>query len=136
MNNIDYVVSLGIGEDAQQRCLEVMEKYGENKWWEPDVDPRKLAYYQMLEPIMLGEFSHFHEAMELLLGRPVYRSEFGLSAEKLRQEAERAWQYQVGVTSDVERKERVLGALQELEEFARREGKQVIRLSTDEDQGE
>jgi hypothetical protein len=106
-----------------------MATYGENKWWEPDVDPRKFAYYQLNEPIMLCQpFSKFHKAASLLLNRPIYTHEFGLCAEELKQEAERAWKYQVGVTSDAERKERVMESIETLERWAEANGKKVIKL--------
>lgn len=77
----------------------------------------------MKEAILLGTFDHFHESIELLLGRPVYSHEFGISHEKLLQEAERAWTYQVGVTSDLERQERVVEAIDDLRDWAKKNNK-------------
>jgi hypothetical protein len=129
MDNRKYLDSIGVTDvEARQRCLGVMAKYDENHWWEHDVDPRKFAYYQIQENIMLSDFRRLHESAELLLGRPVYNFEFGISDEKLKQEAERAWKYQVGVTSDTERRERVMGAIQELEDYAQRKGKRIIKI--------
>jgi hypothetical protein len=114
MDNLEFLQSIGVtNPETQQKCLEAMEKYEENHWWEPDTDPRKFAYYQLNEPILFtNDFSHFHESLELLLGRLVYTHEFGIAADALCadalcQEAERAWTYQVGVTSEAEKQERV-----------------------------
>lgn len=97
MNNQDYVQSLGVDEPTQQKCLEAMEKYQSNHWWEIGVDERTFAYYQMLEPVMLcNSFSRFHAAVEHLLGHPVWTHEFGVAYETLCQEAERAYSGQKG----------------------------------------
>ena len=135
MENAVYLQSIGVNApDTQQLCLKVMAKYGDNKWWEPDVDPRKYAYYQLKEPILLGNFSHFHESIELLLGRPVYTHEFAISHATLIQEAERAWTYQVGVTSESERVERVKESIDNLRKWAIEHGKQVIDVEVRHDQ--
>lgn len=136
MENQKYLQSIGVtDEEALHRCLAAMEKYEGNHWWEPDVDPRKFAYYQILEPIMLcANFSQFHESIELLLGRPVYTHEFGINADGLRQEAERAWKYQVGVTSEQERDERVRESIQQLRDWAKEHGKQVIDIQLPQDE--
>lgn len=126
MDNQQFLATLNVPEANIQKCLDAMAKYGDNKWWEADVDPRKFAYYQIQEDILLGNFSHFHEAIELLLGRPVYTHEFGISHEALVQEAERVWKYQVGVTSDTERQERVQESIDSLRVWAKEHGKQVI----------
>jgi hypothetical protein len=136
MNNLEFLQSIGVTDpETQQKCLKVMEKYGENHWWEPDTDPRKFAYYQLNEPIMLtNDFSHFHESVELLLGRPVYTHEFGIAADELRQEAERAWTYQVGVTSEAEKQERVQESIEKLHTWAKENNKQVIGIQLPEDE--
>ena len=124
MTNEQYLASIGVTGEAALRCLEAMEKYQENHWWEPDVDPRKYAYYQMHESITLtNDFDHFHEAIELLLGRPVFTHEFAISAQSLMAEAERAWAYQVGCTSDRERTERVIEAVKGFADWCEQNGK-------------
>lgn len=128
MDNQKFVETLGVSAENQQKCLDAMAKYSDNKWWEADVDPRKYAYYQVQEDILLGSFDHFHESIELLLGRPVYTHEFGISHDALIQEAERAWKYQVGVTSDAERQERVQESIDSLRNWAKWNNKQVIDI--------
>ena len=92
MDNREYVRTLGVDVEAQQKCLNAMEKYGDNHWWEPGVDQNTLAYYQLHEDIMLcPTFDVFHEAVEKLLGHPVMTHEFGLAIDRLRREAKRAW---------------------------------------------
>jgi hypothetical protein len=131
MNNQTFLQSIGVADKAKQRkCLKAMEKYGDNHWWEPDVDPRKFAYYQINEALMLcSNFSRFHESIELLLGRPVFTHEFALNADGLKQEAERAWTYQVGCTSDAERQDKVIASMDMLDKWAKEHGKQVIQVN-------
>lgn len=128
MDNQQFLYKLGVPFKNMQKCLDAMAKYGDNKWWEADVDPRKFAYYQIQEDILLSNFSHFHEAIELLLGRPVYTHEFGISHDALVQEAERAWKYQVGVTSESERQERVNESIESLRDWAKKNNKPLMEL--------
>lgn len=120
MENEEYLRSIGTtDEQVVTRCLAAMEKYGENHWWEPDVDPRKMAYYQAQEDLLLVGIRHFHESVKLLLGRPVYMHEFApANAEKILQEVERAWKYQTGVMSHAESQERIAEAVKDLENIA------------------
>lgn len=132
MNNIDYLDSIGVSDEAaRQRCLDVMAKYADNKWWEPDVDPHKFAYYQLNEPIMLCyPFSRFHKAISLLVNRPVYTHEFVICAKELGQEAEHAWKlYQTGLAPDAgDGKKRVAEGLKKLFHYAEENDKQIIPI--------
>lgn len=123
MNNKEYLVSMGVPMDKQQKCLDAMEKYGGNRWWLSD-DPKARAYHQINEEFLLMSFSQFHGDVEKLLNRPVWTHEFAFP--KLKQEAERAWKYDVVATSDKERQERFEESVQEL----RDSGKEVIFLDT------
>lgn len=76
--------------DTVKRCLEQMEKFGDNRWWTSE-DKRVLGYYQLMNPILLVSFDKFHEALESLLGRPVWTHEMGLNYEGLKAEAIRAF---------------------------------------------
>ena len=67
-----------------------MEKFGDNRWWTSE-DKKVLGYYQLMNPILLVPFDKFHEALEFLLGRPVWTHEMGLNYEGLKAEAERAF---------------------------------------------
>lgn len=67
-----------------------MEKFTDNPWWLSE-DKRVLAYYQLMNPTLLVTFSKFHEALEHLLGRPVWTHEMRLNYEGLKVEAERAF---------------------------------------------
>lgn len=117
--NQAYLISIGAPAEKQQRCLEAMEKYGENQWWLSG-DPRTRAYYQLSEDFLLMSFSQFHKDVEILLNRPVYTHEFAFP--KIKQEAERAWRWGVGATSDKERQERFEESLQDLKDM----GKEII----------
>lgn len=136
MENLEFLTSIGVTDPkAIKNCLDAMEKYGENKWWLPDVDPREYAYYQVQEPILLNNnFHHFHESLELLLGRPVFTHEFALNTDGLIQEAQRAWTYQVGCTSDRERHERVHESIKQLNDWANANGKQVFTFNPEEEE--
>lgn len=85
----------GTSEDQEtcetvEKCLEQMEKFGDNRWW-LSKDKRVLGYYQLMNPYLLISFDEFHEALEFLLGRSVSTYEMGLNYEGLKAEAERAF---------------------------------------------
>lgn len=117
--NEHYLSRIGITDANWQACLETLQKYGSNRWWLSE-DPRERAYYQINEPLLLMSFSQFHGDIEKLLNRPVWTHEF--ASPKLKQEAERAWKYGVGCTSDKERHERFEESVQDLKDA----GKKVI----------
>lgn len=73
-----------------KKCLEQMERFGNNHWW-TSKDKKVLGYYQLMNPILLVPFDKFHEALEFLLDRPVWTHEMGLNYEGLKAEAERAF---------------------------------------------
>lgn len=73
-----------------KKCLEQMERFGNNHWW-TSKDKKVLGYYQLMNPILLVPFDKFHEALEFLLGCPVWTHEMGLNYEGLKAEAERAF---------------------------------------------
>lgn len=73
-----------------KKCLEQMERFGNNHWW-TSKDKKVLGYYQLMNPILLVPFDKFHEALEFLLGHPVWTHEMGLNYEGLKAEAERAF---------------------------------------------
>lgn len=128
MNNLDYLTRLNVPVNAQPACLKAMAKYADNHWWET-TDLRTLGYWQLKEDFLLCDFSRFHEGVETLLNRPVFTHEFGINRTGLLQEAERAWTYGVGVTSEVERLERVAASIDGLRAWAKAKGKQVIEIN-------
>ena len=73
-----------------KKCLEQMERFDNNHWW-TSKGKKVLGYYQLMNPILLVPFDKFHEALEFLLGRPVWTHEMGLNYEGLKAEAERAF---------------------------------------------
>ena len=76
--------------ETVEKCLKQMEKFGDNRWWTSE-DKKVLGYYQLMNPILLVPFDKFHEALEFLLGRPVWTHEMGLNYEGLKAEAERVF---------------------------------------------
>lgn len=118
--NTAYLRRIGIqaGDEAWRKCMDAMEKYGDNRWWLSE-DPRERAYYQLKEKILLMSLKQFHGDVEKLLNRDVLIHE--ISSDRLKQEAERAWRYGVGCTSNKERQERFEESIQDL----RNMGKEV-----------
>ena len=76
--------------DRVQRCLNQMQRFGDNHWWESD-DKNVIGYYQLMNTILLMPFDKFHEALEFLLGRPVWTHELGLNYMGVVEEARRAF---------------------------------------------
>lgn len=50
---------------AIDNMLQVMDKYGDNKWWLVD-DVKQMCYYQLQEDNLLIEFEVFHKGVETL----------------------------------------------------------------------
>lgn len=136
MNNKNeaYLQSIGVqpGTSAWHNCLEAMAVWSSNRWWLSE-DPRERAYHQAVESldpsgkyhgVLLLSFNQYHKDIEALLGRPVLAHE--LARRSLLQEAERAWKYGVGCTSDNERQERVGDAVKYLQRIAQEHGKETI----------
>ena len=95
MNNLTFLASVGVTDgEVLRTCLAAMEKYSFH-WWEPGVDDRTYAYYQINEDIYLsGDSKRLGNALPLLLGRPVYGPMVELHPANIqftRAEAERAW---------------------------------------------
>ena len=57
----------------------------ESKWWLVR-NPRQIARVQLFTVESCVPFDTFHHAMEVSLGRPIWRHEFGPSLEELIQE--------------------------------------------------
>ena len=134
MNNQQFLHSIGITDsEIRQKCLTAMEKYGDNHWWEPDVDLRTFAYYQLKESVFLSnDFDRFHKSIELLLGRSVWTHEFGINYDGLKQEAEHAW-VSGGLRSEQERQQKAVDSIQQLLDYAKEHDKQVILIQTDDE---
>ncbi len=48
---------------------------GETKWW-VGLDPARIVGFQLFEQKLCMDFGAYHEAVEKVLGRPVYTHEF------------------------------------------------------------
>lgn len=140
MNNKNeaYLLKTGVqpGTSAWQNCLEAMAVWGENRWWLSG-DPKERAYWQTIESLdpsgkycgcLLMPFKQYHKDIEVLLNRAVYTNE--LAQLSLLQEAERAWKYGVGCTSDAERQERENEAIKSLQRIAQEHDKDMIIVET------
>ncbi|QVQ56265.1 hypothetical protein [Paenibacillus phage Pd_22F] len=77
-SNQEYV-SLMTGEkETQERMLNVMIKYGEDRWWVSE-NPDYMARKQVDEDVLLVESEALQKAIESLLGRSVPFIEFKLN---------------------------------------------------------
>jgi hypothetical protein len=77
-------------EETKVIIINTLNKYGENKWW-LSKNPKVIGYYQLFEDVLIVDFSKFHEGIEKLLGRSVWTHEFGLNLDKIREDAQLAW---------------------------------------------
>lgn len=89
-NNVAYSEKEEKNYKTVLDCLNEMQKYGDNHWWESH-EQREIGYYQLRCPILLVEFKEFVNALSHLLKRPVFDAELGCSAESLLNESERAF---------------------------------------------
>lgn len=63
---------------------EAMAMY-ESGWWK-EKTPREIVAFQLFEPKLCMNFGDFHEAVEQVLGRPVFTHEFGMNLDGLKAE--------------------------------------------------
>ena len=76
--------------ETVKKCLELMEKFLDNRWWLSE-DKKVLAYYQLMNSILLVPFEKFQTALLFLLNRPIMSHELICNYEGLKAEAERAF---------------------------------------------
>ena len=109
--------------------FETMKKYEGNFWWESN-DLAMIGFYQLMEERMIVNFSKFHEGLEKLLDRPVWTHEMGLNYEGLKKEATQAIElYLSGIKhSDEYRNEKTKESIQMLEDFCKKNGKQILKI--------
>ena len=131
--NEDYILQR-FGRDLPKenvhKLITAMQKYGENYWWESK-DPVQIAMYQVFEPILMTDFSAYHEGLEKLVGRPVFTHDLGLNAEGLREEARlgiRRLKKGIG-TSPEYKGEAVMRSIQMLEDFCKKTGKPLLKFN-------
>ncbi len=95
MNNAEYLKQKNVSTQTTTygEMLEILEGYGDNRWWVSD-DPRTRAYYQTLDqssPLILP-YRQYVADLTTLLGREVHLNEIRMSNRTmLRQEVEQAW---------------------------------------------
>ena len=66
---------------TREKAIELVN----SKFWE-SMSPRAIAVFQLWEDRLCMPFDVFHEAIEKVLGRPVYTHEFGLNRDGLKKE--------------------------------------------------
>ena len=118
-------------DESRANVIRVMEKYGDNKWWESD-DPTYIAQYQLFESTLMVDFSVFYEGIENLLDRPVWMHVFGINANGLR-EAARIAIYRRGTgssyidaSSDEQRDREIVQSINSLYDVAAAKNRQVV----------
>jgi hypothetical protein len=117
----------------KESVTKAVAKYGDNKWWLSE-DPAEIARYQLFEPILLVPFGKFHEGTEKLLGRPVYTTEFALSLDGLKKEANAAIAlldspFRARIELPPEEVEKKLQShFDELEKYCEKHGKKMLKV--------
>ena len=110
MENEDYIKSIEkeyinrnqiMPEETKFIIDNTLRIYGDNKWWLSE-DPKVIGYHQLFEEVLLVSFSKFHEGIEKLLGRPIWTHEFGLNLNKVREDAQLAWDGYIKLQSEIE----------------------------------
>jgi hypothetical protein len=110
MTNQEFIKSIekeftekgsAIPEETKIIIENTLNKYGENKWW-LSTDLKTIGYYQLFEDVLVVDFSKFHEGIEKLLGRPIWTHEFGLNLNKVREDAQLAWDGYIKLQSEIE----------------------------------
>lgn len=79
--NYDELVTKMIAPMTTEEAIALSE----SKWWE-SVGLAKAGFLQLHQPKLCMPFGKFHEALEFLLGRDVYKHEFA-RADDLKKEA-------------------------------------------------
>lgn len=140
MEITDAYLRQRFGTDLPQKNLEnlrtAMQKYDE-KWWESE-DPVQVARYQFFEPILMSDFSRYHEGLERLVGRPVWTHELALNKDSLETEMEEAIAVydanngNVLAELDEETKNsRIANGIASLTDYAQKTDKSVIGVQVD-----
>lgn len=103
--------------------LDAMEGFGDNRWWTSN-DKKVVGYYQLLNPLLLVDFSKFHESVEALLQRSVWTHEFGLNWEGLKAEAERAFHGETD--TEEQRGDAIRNSFEQLANFCEENNKPLL----------
>ncbi|EPD81302.1 MULTISPECIES: hypothetical protein [unclassified Paenibacillus] len=85
MTNLQYAKVMSDDPSIQIELLEVMESYGEDKWWISD-NADYLAYKQFQEDTMLVESHAWQKATEKLIGREISFLELKLNYREIKSE--------------------------------------------------
>ena len=142
LNNMeitDAYLRQRFGTDLPQENLEnlktAMQKYDE-KWWESE-DPVQVARYQFFEPVLMSDFSKYHEGLEKLVGRPVWTHE-ALSKDGLETEMKEAIPVYDPNNGDVlaeldeeTKNTRIANGIGSLTDYAQKTDKSVIGVQVD-----
>ncbi len=63
---------------TKEQAIAMAESMEWKKW-----TPEQIVRFQLFQKRLCMEFSHFHKALEFVLGRPVFTHEFGMDYEGL-----------------------------------------------------
>ncbi|PZM61860.1 hypothetical protein [Paenibacillus dendritiformis] len=89
-SNQEYVGLMTGDKGTQERMLNVMNKYGDDRWWISE-NPDYMARKQVDEDVLLVESEALQKAIESLLMRSVPFIEFKLNAPGIRDEVIRRY---------------------------------------------
>ena len=125
-------------EKNRENIERIMQKYGDNKWWElEEKDPITFAYYQFQHPdIFMGKsINNFKEGIELLIGRPIHTHDLVDDREKLKEEIEEGWKYYQKHGKPIKRpeeyvEEKMIESFKTFEECALKHGKEIISIDS------
>ncbi len=71
-------------------CLKIMSKYKSKRWWLSS-DLKKIAYYSLLEHVIINPFPQFQKGAEELLNHPIQHITFAFCWNELIEEAKSAY---------------------------------------------
>jgi hypothetical protein len=94
ITNKQYIAEFTNSRKVAQKMLQIMFKYGENRWWLSS-DFKKIGYHQLKEDTLLVDFEKFHKGVELLFQRRLSYYELLSNLEELREESNIVWKKKV-----------------------------------------
>jgi len=99
MSNEDYLKQKNIGVETStyRELLQILNGYGNNRWWQSE-SPRTRAYYQTMDEnsSLILPYRQYMKDLGVLLAREVQLYEIRMSNKtELRQEVVQAWSLEV-----------------------------------------
>lgn len=87
VSNQDYVESLNLkNEYLKNDIVKLLDSYNDQKWW-LSTNIKARAYGQLFEPKLIIPFDDMCQGMNMILKRPVFTHEYGLTLGRLKTQA-------------------------------------------------